>query len=220
MANYNEKGLDYFSNSRVDVIKLVESNPNNRILEIGASGAYTLYALKKMGKASYVVGIDLFELPNSRQKDSEIDYFGIDDISKCNLSFEKESFDVIICADVLEHLLNPLEVLTYVKSFLKKGGQLIISLPNIRNFRALNKIIFKGTFEYTESGVMDYTHLRFFCKKDMEKLIEDAGLEINKSYSDLDLSEKKYKIHHINNMTFKIFEGFLSVQFLFDTTKK
>lgn len=219
MTNYKDKNVDYFSNSRTDILKLVNNNSNNKVLEIGASGAYTLYALKKMGKATYVAGIDLFEINDSKQKDPLIDYFKVTNITEHNLDFEKESFDIIICADVLEHLLHPQETLTYLTRFLKKDGQLIISLPNIRNFRPLIKIIFNGTFEYTESGIMDYTHLRFFCKKNMEKLILNSGLKIKKSYSDLELLDKKHKIHHLNNITYKLFEEFLTVQFLFDTTK-
>ena len=88
-------------------------------------------------------------------------------------------FDVIIFADVLEHLKDPSSVLKRFIKYLKDDGFLIISLPNIANWRIRLKLLF-GNFNYENHGILDENHLRFFTKKNTIKLISNAGLRICK----------------------------------------
>jgi len=73
-------------------------------------------------------------------------------------------FDVIVLADILEHVVHPDAVLQKLKPFLKHTGIMIVSLPNIANWTIRLKLLF-GNFTYTKTGILDRTHLRFFTRK-------------------------------------------------------
>lgn len=77
------------------------------------------------------------------------------------LKSENRCFDIILLSDVLEHIYNPWKVLSEIKSRLSPDGVLLISVPNIENIRCL-ELVASGRFYYTETGLTDETHIRFF----------------------------------------------------------
>lgn len=87
-------------------------------------------------------------------------------------------FDLISCNDVLEHFINPYDILKRLKSKLKDDGKLISSMPNIRYYKPMFEYVFKGDWRYQEAGVMDKTHYRFFTKKSIERMFTEAGYRI------------------------------------------
>ncbi len=91
----------------------------------------------------------------------------------------KQKYDVIIFADVLEHLLYPEAVLNFfVKHSLKPGGRVIISLPNIANWMVRLKLLF-GRFDYVDgSGIMDRTHLHLYTYASARQLAAQTGLTV------------------------------------------
>lgn len=212
---YEEKDKKYYSNIRHDLIKYITPKEDLRVLEIGAAYGETLFYLKTNGLASEVVGIDLFEDKANRENYKKLDNFIFGNIEEINLDQYSNYFDVIILADVLEHLIDPIAVLKKTQEYLKINGQIIVSLPNIRHYSALNKIFLKGDFRYEESGLFDYTHLRFYCKKNMKELLENGGYTIKQCQSSI----KEYKgfsvTKIINLITFSLFEEFFSYQYFF-----
>jgi 2-polyprenyl-3-methyl-5-hydroxy-6-metoxy-1,4-benzoquinol methylase len=99
-------------------------------------------------------------------------------VEKVELPFERGHFDCILYGDVLEHLINPWQVLKEHRSFLRNGGAIICSIPNIRHYRVIRRLVFRGKWEYTDSGILDRTHLRFFTLGSIQKMLEEAGFEI------------------------------------------
>jgi 2-polyprenyl-3-methyl-5-hydroxy-6-metoxy-1,4-benzoquinol methylase len=91
--------------------------------------------------------------------------------------FSKEQFDTIIFADVLEHLRYPQNVLTSLLPYLKKDGNLLISIPNISHASVVLNLIL-GNFEYTRYGLLDETHLRFYTKENFTNLLNMAGYNV------------------------------------------
>jgi len=85
-------------------------------------------------------------------------------------------YDVIIFADVLEHLPWPMGVLERYLGHLREGGSVIISLPNVGLWSVRLNVLF-GRFPYGDTGVLDRTHLRFFTRKTVRWLLDQAGLE-------------------------------------------
>ncbi|RMD49523.1 MAG: class I SAM-dependent methyltransferase, partial [Ignavibacteria bacterium] len=83
-------------------------------------------------------------------------------------------FDLIMFADVLEHLIDPEYVLKELKNKLKPGGEIIASIPNIRHWSIFRQLL-EGNWNYAEHGLLDKTHLRFFTRKTMISLFENAG---------------------------------------------
>ena len=94
-----------------------------------------------------------------------------------DLNFPKESFDYILLGDVIEHLVNPEETLRYLQQFLKRDGYIIASIPNILHYSAFIPLPF-GEFNYSEAGILDRTHLRFFTWRSICNMFERLQCEI------------------------------------------
>ena len=152
LKHYTAKESTYFSNIRMDIISLIPLNPAQKILEIGAGAGNTLLFIKESNLAKEVMGIELMEIANSNQNNPLIDKFQIANIEHENIQAPDEYFDIIICADVLEHLVDPWSIIDKVSRCLKKDGLLIVSIPNIREWKTLGKVIFQGDFSYQSSG--------------------------------------------------------------------
>jgi 2-polyprenyl-3-methyl-5-hydroxy-6-metoxy-1,4-benzoquinol methylase len=86
-----------------------------------------------------------------------------------------DSFDVIICADVLEHLRNPRPLLNQLHGFLKPGGSVLMSLPNASHLTVVASLL-GGRFPYQKNGLLDHTHLKFYGREDLDALLRECGL--------------------------------------------
>jgi len=210
---YDEKIKDYFNIDRHDVFNLIPNSTPGRVLEIGAAGGSMLVALKKAGKAREVVGVELMPYPGDAQSRPEIDRFIIANVEEKNLDLAPASFDVLICADVLEHLRDPWDSLEYLLGFLKSGGSLVLSLPNVRYWRALGKILL-GDFRYGEAGVLDRTHLRFFCRRNMVDLVRAAGLRLVRIEPSFLQHTNLKQDRILNAISLGLAEQFLAQQYL------
>ncbi len=102
------------------------------------------------------------------------------DLMTGKLEAGKEKYDVIIFADVLEHLSRPDNLLNDTHKYLKKNGVIIVSLPNVARFEVRLHLLM-GKFEYTETGSLDRDHLRFFTLKTGRELLENNGFTILKT---------------------------------------
>lgn len=86
-------------------------------------------------------------------------------------------FDVVVATDVLEHLYEPLRVLTAMKGMLNEQGCVVISLPHVGH-SAIHACLLDEDFAYSDIGLLDRTHIRFFGIKNIQRLFENAGLKI------------------------------------------
>jgi SAM-dependent methyltransferase len=85
--------------------------------------------------------------------------------------------DIIICADVLEHLRDPWTVLAWLRTLPAPGGRAVISVPNIAHWTA-RRALLRGRFDYTDFGLLDRTHLRFFTRATAAELARRAGFAV------------------------------------------
>lgn len=216
---YEAKEQAYFAHCRMDMLDAIPRNIHNRILEIGAGSGETLLMAKAMGLAQEVVGVELVPIENSGQSDQGMDKFIIGDIEKLELPLEQNYFDVILCGDVLEHLVDPWGTVGKLNGYLKPGGYFVASIPNFREIKMLLSIIMGGDFNYNDAGILDRTHLRFFCRKNMVGLLEQNGLNIISIKSNLDLLGKG-KRALLNRLTLRIFAEFLEGEYLLVARKQ
>src|SRR5688500_1573546 len=107
MEIYKGKEKTYYTNIRYDLLKFISNNPDNKILEVGAGGGDTLVTIKEKGLASEVVGIELNRVQGSNQNHAAIDRFIYGNIESMEIDLPKNYFDIILCGDVLEHLIDP-----------------------------------------------------------------------------------------------------------------
>lgn len=124
--------------------------------------------------------------------------------------FDKATFDYIVCADVLEHLIDPWIVLSDLVSFLKPGGRIMVSLPNVRHWSIWLPLILRGHWEYRESGIMDRTHLRFFTRFSAIELLNNAGGDVAIYHP---LIGGKWRL--VNKFSVGLLEEFVAIQLVF-----
>ena len=155
------------------VLRLVGRNKS--VLEIGPASGYLSRCFVDAG--CRVTGIEADPEAASRADHPDIQLiYGSVEEEKV-LRQVRGTFDVIVLADVLEHLRWPEQTLVRVRSFLNPGGYAVVSLPNIANWKTRIGLLL-GRFEYREEGIMDRTHLRFFTKRSAEAMILKAGYEV------------------------------------------
>lgn len=180
MNLYDEKAGEYFSRARTEIEPLL--SPRNgqklRALEIGCAEGHTLEWLKNTGHCEWVSGVEPYAELHANIK--SIDQFFKIDIEQQLPELPPESVDIILCLDVLEHLVNPWETVRRLDTLLKPGGQWLISVPNIRNYRIVFDLALRGRFNYTEAGILDRTHLRFFTRATAIELAESSGAKVTK----------------------------------------
>lgn len=165
----------YYAHERPELVALVESDAE-RVLDIGCGEGAMSSAIQRDRNAREIWGIEVVESVAQRaQENPALARVLSGDIAALMPELPDSYFSHVMAGDVLEHLVDPWQVLTDLRSKLRPGGLLICSIPNIRNFSFLAKLLFQGRFEYKDSGVMDRTHLRFFARADIQKMFVDAG---------------------------------------------
>lgn len=175
---FNDKPNGYFSCPRSDLIPLVPPDAS-RILEIGCAEGGLARSLRLARPASKleIVGVELFEAAAEKAA-NVLDRVMIGNVERMDLPYENY-FDCVIFADVLEHLIDPWRMLMRAKKFLRRGGVIVASIPNVQHSRVLVNLIF-GRWEYEQYGIMDSTHLRFFTRKSIDTLFQSTGYELRR----------------------------------------
>jgi 2-polyprenyl-3-methyl-5-hydroxy-6-metoxy-1,4-benzoquinol methylase len=144
----------------------------SNVLDIGCGGGGLGEALT--GKGCNLIGWDLSP-DRTQERGKFYDSLVKKDIEK--EEFGQEKYDVIVLADVLEHLTYPEKVLKKSRESLNSGGIVLVSLPNVAYLD--NRIgLLKGNWNYTDHGILDQTHLKFFTLFTAEQLLLSAGYRI------------------------------------------
>jgi 2-polyprenyl-3-methyl-5-hydroxy-6-metoxy-1,4-benzoquinol methylase len=164
---------------------------DKHVLELGPATGYMSKILSDHGCS--VTGIEIDpEMASQAAQFCERVIVGDLDTLKLEEELGDQRYDVIVAADVLEHLKDPLRVVTQLKDFLVRDtGHFVVSLPNIAH-GSVRLALLNGDFDYRDLGLLDRTHLRFFTRKSIEQLIEDAGLgivEMRRQILNIDASE-------------------------------
>ena len=90
-----------------------------------------------------------------------------------------EYFDLVICCDVIEHMVDHDEFFQSIRKKIKKDGCLVASIPNVRHLRNLFEVLVKKDWKYVDEGILDRTHLRFFTKRSLIRTIAENGFVID-----------------------------------------
>ncbi len=215
--DYSNKPSMYYEHPRTEIQSLLPVF-SEKVLDVGCGTGATLAWLKSIGRCSATFGVELFEEAASQAK-GKIDHLMIGSIEEDDFAFADERFDLILLLDVLEHLIDPWRVLRKLADCnLRVGGTVVACIPNIRFYGSFVPLVFKGQWEYADTGVLDRTHLRFFTKKSAKLLINGAGLNIEAVLSNpVDFSRKQQLA---NLITLNAFHDFLTQQYLIQAVKQ
>jgi SAM-dependent methyltransferase len=227
-ALYRDKQRGYFNYPRLDLLEMLPAGGGLRLLELGAGDGATLRAAKARGIASYAVGIDIVDPADGGSaggagqidradrvdgvdRADRIDRFIVGNVEAMDLDLPLDHFDAVLCADVLEHLIDPWEVVRRLARHLRPGGVFLSSIPNLRNHRALAQIVLRGDFHYAEAGLLDRSHLRFFCRRNIRELFVQAGLVVEA----METNMGGYGLRHraINLLTAGLLRDFFVLQY-------
>lgn len=215
MELYQEKDRQYFTWVRQELINLVQGR-DNVILDIGCGEGETGYELKRQGKAKEVIGIELVE-EAARHAQEKLDRVIVGDIEKLELPLAKEHFDYILMGDVLEHLIDPWQCLKSLKDYLKPGGSVIASIPNVNHVKVIANLIFKGQWEYQNGGLLDRTHLRFFTRTSIISMLIECGYNLKWLGS---ISSPRIWVKIVSRLNLGMFNRFLTFQYLIVAQKE
>jgi SAM-dependent methyltransferase len=174
---YVRKSDTYFSGARADFVRLLPRDSTAAILEVGCgTGATGALALAR-GRAGRYVGIELMETAGAKAREVLSDVV-IGDVEKLEPDWSPASFDGLILSEVLEHLVDPGRTLERLARFIRPGGVVLASSPNVAHWRVIRELI-AGRFELADSGVFDRTHLRWFTPLSFARLFTEAGFKVD-----------------------------------------
>lgn len=169
---YQDKQSPWSSHSRI--LSMIEALPaSSKVLDVGTASG--MLARRNRNTSLRFFGIEAV----ADWADAASPYYEklwacpFDDAPLEALS----GYNAVVMGDVLEHMSAPDAALKKLVELQPAGCKFFISVPNVANIWArLN--LFMGRFDYTERGILDQTHLRFFTKKTITSLVKKSGLEI------------------------------------------
>ncbi|HEY2044209.1 MAG TPA: bifunctional glycosyltransferase/class I SAM-dependent methyltransferase [Jatrophihabitans sp.] len=158
--------------SHTVITAMMSDLPAGRVLDLGCSGGRLSERIRELGHE--VVGVDSIEIPGVRDR---LDRFVPGDLEVGVPAAAGDDFDVVVAADVIEHVRDPARLLRQMADVLAPGGQIIISTPNFGHWYSRGRAA-TGTFDYDRRGILDQTHLRFFTRASLRRTLHAAGLDV------------------------------------------
>lgn len=175
--DYESKHFDgYFQAERHEMLRYIPQDAKT-ILDVGCAGGSFGHLLKQE-RTVEVWGIEPAAAAAHAAND-RLDRV-ICDIFSSRLELPKRYFDCIIFNDVLEHLVDPDAALNLCHELLSDRGVIVASIPNVRYFDNIWNLLILKKWEYTDWGILDRTHLRFFTYRSIEQTFAKAGYTIDR----------------------------------------
>ena len=171
--------------------------PATRVLEFGCATGYMTEVLKNRLGCT-VVGIEI-DRDAAALAEQHAERVIVGDAETIDYATELagEEFDVVMFADVLEHLKEPGDVLRRVRPFIAENGVVVASIPNIAH-ASVRLALLGGEFRYREWGLLDDTHLRFFTRASIQDLFEETGYVVTHWLRQrLDVGETEIKVPQV-----------------------
>ena len=196
----------YYCCDRSEMLAYITGEPRT-ILELGCGdGGVGAVLEKRFGCRAIGIEVSVAVAEKAR---AHLDQVYVDNIETMDLSGLDCRFDVIVANDVLEHLVDPWTAVSRLRPLLNDGGRFVASIPNIRCYKALFKLVFKAEWQYCAAGILDRIHLRFFTRSSIRALFEDNGYRIE-SLEAL----RPPKIRHIWKwLQYQLYPDLLTVQY-------
>ena len=156
------------------VLSWLARRPPSRVLDLGCSDGRLAEQLRALGH--HVTGVDIAASEGVKER---LDRFVQADLDQGIPPEVDESYDVILAADVLEHIRRPGDVLDQARALLAPGGSLIVSVPNFGHWYPRVRVAI-GRFDYDRRGILDRDHVRFFTKRSFERLVAEHQFEVSR----------------------------------------
>jgi 2-polyprenyl-3-methyl-5-hydroxy-6-metoxy-1,4-benzoquinol methylase len=168
----------YFATARTEIEPWLPPRVS-RLLDLGCGAGATTAWIKARREVAWAGGIEI--VPEEAQAAEAVCdrvWTGNIESMRPEQEIPPGSLDLILCLDVLEHLVDPWSVVQRLSPLLAPGGRLIVSVPNIRHWKFIWRLLVRADFNYTKAGLLDRTHLRFFVRHTAEALAGAGGLRL------------------------------------------
>ena len=175
-VSYDSKEMRYFSGVRHDYLAELPTNPNARILEVGCgTGDMGVQAISE-GKCGTYHGIEICSKAAAKARE-QITEVIVADVEELDPPWPDSFFDALILSEVLEHLFDPWNTLKKLRPLMKAGALVFSSSPNAAHYAVISMLL-RGELAYTEKGIMDRTHIRWFTPKAYRRMFEHSGFHV------------------------------------------
>ena len=163
---------NYYDNNRNELVFLIPKNIKT-VLEVGCgNGGFR--------DNFFDVEYDAIEMNEGAAELARVklNYVASGTFEKTIHLFPENKYDLIVCNDVIEHISDTVNFLEKIRGKLNQNGSIIGSIPNVRHISNIVNLLLKKDWEYTESGILDKTHVRFFTEKSLLRLFKEHNFEV------------------------------------------
>jgi 2-polyprenyl-3-methyl-5-hydroxy-6-metoxy-1,4-benzoquinol methylase len=167
---------NYYQHVRSEIAPLLPATAR-RIVDVGCGSGATLAWLRSRFPDAHTIGLEgqasvMAELERNANEAHVVDLnYATPDLGEP---------DLMLFLDVLEHVPDPVAVLTRLTAQLADGGHVIVSVPNVAHPSVSVPLMLLGEFKYRDAGILDRTHLRFFVRRSAVELMTSAGLAVDR----------------------------------------
>jgi 2-polyprenyl-3-methyl-5-hydroxy-6-metoxy-1,4-benzoquinol methylase len=168
----------YYDRARREILPWLPPKVS-RLVDIGCGTGATTAAVKEVRVVSWAGGVE-YVGEVAAQAAARFDRVWTGDAAAAPLEAEipAASLDLVLCLDVLEHMSDPWALVRRLSALIAPGGRLIVSVPNIRHWKFIWRLLARGDFAYRDAGLLDRTHLRFFVRATAIELATSGGLAL------------------------------------------
>jgi 2-polyprenyl-3-methyl-5-hydroxy-6-metoxy-1,4-benzoquinol methylase len=168
----------YYATARTEILPFLPAKVS-RVLDVGCGTGATTRMLKDHRPLIWAGGIEYVDAV-ADQAMPHFDHIWRGDAAVADLEavIAPSSLDLVLCLDVLEHMVDPWALIKRVTPLMAPNGRLILSVPNVRNIKFIMRLLFKGDFHYRDFGILDRTHVRFFVRETAIELGTCGGLSL------------------------------------------
>jgi 2-polyprenyl-3-methyl-5-hydroxy-6-metoxy-1,4-benzoquinol methylase len=178
---HSQVDLSNKNTSHAQLIRL--TGRNKKVLEVGPATGYITEVLVQRGCGVTCIEKDPAAAELAQRFCERMIVANVEELD-FEAAFGEERFDVVLFGDVLEHLVDPGAVLAKVARVLAPSGYVVASVPNVAH-GSVRLALLRGQFRYSEMGLLDRSHLRFFTRETLADLFRDAGYAI-KQWRDIE----------------------------------
>lgn len=183
--HFDERALQWISDDKANPLnRIAQLIPDGaRVLDVGAGNGVLARLLQYQERNCTIDGVEPDPVAQRAAQSRYRHLFcgAVDEFVRARGDHDVEQYDVIVMADVMEHIANPMPILEQLKELLAPNGKLVISTPNVA-FASVRLALMFGQFDYVDSGILERTHLRFYTLKSLGRLFEAVGLHPHAQY--------------------------------------
>lgn len=205
---------DYYAAERPELLAFLRPHgPFGTALDIGCASGMLGAGLLREGIVGACDGIEL-NADAARLAGTRLRQVWNGSIESVADGIPWQQYDLVILADVLEHLADPWAALRLLRERTAPGSRLMLSVPNVRHYKVSLPLLFRGEFRYADEGIMDRTHLHFFTRDSLEETVRECGWTIRALGSHM---KGRYRRWY---MPTRLLEPFVAVQYMLICDKR